>query len=162
MQHSVNRSDIPRPVAIALSADAWLAGAEAALCKSGQRLTVTRQAILAWIAGIETSFTAETLVAVLEHELAVSSRPTIYRTVEWLASAGWLVRITRTTFGHSYARALPHCQQTLVCLQCGVVVVLSNATLERALAPLLDQLPFEIQQQALELHGVCQSCQTHA
>jgi Fe2+ or Zn2+ uptake regulation protein len=139
------------------SAQEWRQGAERALQASGCRTTLSRRTILDWIAQIQTPFTAETLVADLEQR-GCASRPTIYRTIEWLRSAGWIARVQCDVDHHTYARHLPGHYHQVICTACGITQVISGCAIEQLLVPALSGADFEIHCHRLEIYGICGIC----
>lgn len=136
----------------------WRDGAEKSLLAARQRSTVPRRAILAWIAAQHAPFTAEALVTDLETERGQSSRATIYRTIEWLKTAGWIARVHTDGAEHTYARVLPAHHHHVVCTRCGVTLVLGGCELEGLLGPISASTDFEIHGHLLEFYGVCKPC----
>lgn len=104
-----------------------------------------RAAVLTWIAAAERPFTAEMIVQQLVVPQRVS-RPTIYRTVDWLRTAGWLLRLHGEAVDRFYVRAIPGCYQ-VVCTGCGSL---------RAI------LALDLRSQSLEVYGMCQTCRAYA
>lgn len=137
---------------------AWRAGVEAALHTAGLRHSSARATVLDWIAGAARPFTAETIVQQLVDAWGVGSRPTVYRTVDWLRGAGWLARLHGDGVDRTYARCLPGGHQ-LVCTGCGVVQTLTGVDLTPLLDSHLRALGFELRAQHLELYGRCLLCQ---
>ena len=138
----------------------WRAAVEAAVRGAGLRTSAARNAVLDWIAAAERPFTAETIAQQLA-DWDHGSRPTVYRTVEWLRSAGWLVRLHAETSDRAYARSLPGAHQ-VVCTGCGGVQTLTGLELAPPLEARLRTLGFELRGQHLELYGRCRLCQLAA
>jgi Fe2+ or Zn2+ uptake regulation protein len=140
------------------TADDWHARAVEALLAAGCRNTAPRHAVLDWIASRCTPFTAEILVAALERQQGLSSRPTIYRTLEWLRAEGWIARVQSDENAHTYVRRLPGHYHQVICTQCGHTLIMRGCTIEHALVPALSSIDFEVHGHVLELYGVCGSC----
>jgi Fur family ferric uptake transcriptional regulator len=148
-----------RPASYAVSsAQAWRAGVEQAFARAGLRSTAPRGAVIDWIAASTAPFTAETLVRALERDHGISSRATIYRTVEWLRSQGWIARVHSDDTQHTYSRLLPGHHHHVVCTQCGTTLIIGGCAIEQVLAPLLAPTGFHVQGHVLELYGVCRRC----
>ncbi|NJK78699.1 MAG: transcriptional repressor [Chloroflexaceae bacterium] len=145
-----------------LAPEMWRNRVEEMLISSGQRLTMPRRAILDWIAHADAPFTAETLVDELVDQRNASSRPTVYRTVEWLRSAGWIARVQSDGPEHTYARMLPGHYHHAVCTDCGTTLVVPGCEAINSLTTLLQQQGFEVQGHILELFGICERCRTTA
>lgn len=138
----------------------WLRHVEQALRTSGQRQTVPRRAILAWIAAAQAPFSAESLVRELEANHGISSRATIYRLLDWLRANDWIERIYSDGEQHTYARLLPGHHHHVVCTQCGTTLVVGGCDVEALFTPLLRTLGFEVYSHSLTLHGLCRSCRS--
>lgn len=135
----------------------WSAAVEQALVRGGHRATLPRRTIVEWIARYGTPFTAEELVAAMERQGGTCSRPTIYRTVEWLRTEGWIGRVYSTATS-AYTRLLPGHRHCVVCIECGTATMLSGCTVEHLLASSLAELDFDIQGHVLEIFGRCRTC----
>lgn len=136
----------------------WIAGVEQGLMSAGFRPTTPRRAVLDWIARLDAPFTAEGLVAVLERQHGISSRATIYRTVDWLRETGWIGRIYCDVADSSYARMLPGHHHHIFCTECGVTLMIGGCKIEALFAPMLTALDFEVHGHVLALHGRCGQC----
>lgn len=135
----------------------WRSAVECALHAAGLRASSARLAILDWIAGAERPFTAETIVHQLVLGGGLGSRPTVYRTVDWLRGAGWLARLHAEGGDRAYVRSLPG-GHLLVCTSCGGVQMLTSLDLTALVFGQLQALGFELSGQHLELYGRCRSC----
>ncbi len=148
-------------------AEDWRLGVERALSREGYRFTMPRRAILDWIDGRERAFTPEALTEALEGGEEPSSRATVYRLLNWLHGAGWLVRVHRPVAGgvgelgggpqHAYARALPG-HYSAVCAGCGIVLTVRAGDLGGVIAPALSASGFAMRGYSLEIHGFCAAC----
>lgn len=147
---------------VQLTATTWREQVQTALQQEGQRLTLPRRAILDWIAQTDAPFTAETLVAELVEQQQSSSRPTVYRTVEWLRKTGWIARVQSDGPEHTYARLLPGHYHHAVCTSCGRTLVVPGCEALNSIAGLLEQQGFEVRGHILELFGLCQLCRAAA
>jgi Fur family ferric uptake transcriptional regulator len=149
--------DDPATTYVADSAHDWRAAVERALDAAGLRTSTARGAILDWIAAAERPFTAETIV----HELVLGwgrgSRPTVYRTVDWLRCGGWLARLHLAGSDRAYVRSRPGGHQ-LVCIDCGESQTITDLDLAPLVAQRLQDLGFELQDEHLELYGRCRQC----
>lgn len=138
------------------SAD-WRLAVEEAVQHAGLRASVARTAVLDWIAAAERPFTAETIVQQLVVGDGLGSRPTVYRTVDWLRAAGWLSRLHLTGSDRAYVRSFPGGHQ-LVCTCCGESQTITGLELGPLVAPQLQTLGFELRGEHLELYGRCRRC----
>ncbi len=143
---------------IEINGELWRTQVEQMLIAHGQRLTSPRVAILRWIASTTAPFTAETLVAELVDGQHIGSRPTVYRTVDWLRSEGWIARVQIDGLEHSYARMLPGHYHHAVCTDCGATLVLAGCEALQSLTASLEDQGFEVRGHILELFGVCREC----
>lgn len=139
------------------SAAEWSAAVEQALIRGGHRATLPRRAVVEWIARQRTPFTAEELVATMEQQSGTCSRPTIYRTVEWLRTEGWIGRVYSTA-SSAYMRLLPGHRHCVVCTECGTATMLDGCAVENLLASSLAELDFDVQGHVLEIYGRCRTC----
>ncbi|MFV9503406.1 MAG: Fur family transcriptional regulator [Oscillochloridaceae bacterium umkhey_bin13] len=137
----------------------WRIEVEAAMQHAGLRTSSARALVLDWIAMIEQPFTAETIVEQLVVGWGVGSRPTVYRTMDWLRSAGWLARLHLPEHEHTYVRTHPGSAQ-VICTDCGIVQHLTEMNLTTMLMAQLGAIGFELHEQHLELYGRCRLCQT--
>jgi Fur family ferric uptake transcriptional regulator len=138
----------------------WLSTVVQALRADGQRQTVPRHAILAWIADAQAPFSAEVLVRELEARKGISSRATVYRLLDWLRAHGWIERIYSDGEQTTFARLLPGHHHHVVCTQCGTTLVVGGCDVEHIFAPILDRLDFAIHSHTLTLHGLCARCRS--
>lgn len=157
-EQSVRAMEQTSTTPIEINGDVWRTQVEQMLIEQGQRLTVPRVAILGWIAATTVPFTAETLVSELVDRQQIGSRPTVYRTVDWLRSAGWIARVQSDESEHAYARMLPGHYHHAVCTDCGATLVLPGCEALQPLAAALADQGFEVRGHILELFGVCREC----
>ncbi|NTV65389.1 MAG: hypothetical protein HGA65_17905 [Oscillochloris sp.] len=139
----------------------WRAAVGAALQSEGLRDSQVRAAILDWIAAMPPPFTAEQVVREVVGGLGLGSRPTVYRTIDWLRGGGWLTRLHNDDVERGYVRTLPGSYH-LVCTGCGGIQILSDLDLALLLGPHLQALGFELCNQHLELYGRCRDCSAPA
>jgi len=150
-------SELPN-APIKIDGNVWRSRVEQMLIAQGQRLTAPRTAILAWIAQSSAPFTAEMLVAELADQRHASSRPTVYRTVDWLRNMGWIARVQSDGHEHTYARMLPGHYHHAICTDCGTTLVVPGCEALQSLTSLLADEGFEVRGHILELFGVCRVC----
>lgn len=149
--------DEPSPRRHQGAAADWRAAVETAVQDAGLRASSARTVVLDWIAAAERPFTAELIVQQLVVGWGLGSRPTVYRTVDWLRSAGWLARLHVEGNDRAYVRSLPGGYQ-LVCTDCGASETITDLQLAPLVAPRLQDLGFELQGEHLELYGRCRQC----
>lgn len=137
-----------------LAAGDWLAAVTAATDGTGFRLTAARTTLLVWIARRDGSFGVDELAN------AAGSRATTYRFVRWLRTEGW---VARTALGRraggdgGYVRHLPG-HARLVCLDCGLALLIGGWNLDERLAPVLASTGYHLHGHVLELQGRCVDC----
>lgn len=153
----MRRQERTAPIPDANGTTDWRLAVEAALLKAGMRQSPARNAVLDWIAAAERPFTAETIVQQLVVGWGLGSRPTVYRTVDWLRAAGWLARLHVEGNDRAYVRSRPG-GHPLVCTGCGVIQTITDLELAPLVAPRLQDLGFELQGEHLELYGRCRQC----
>lgn len=138
------------------AAQPWLDSVERALLAGGHRSTTPRRSVIAWIACRAAPFSAEDAVAALGGQPERCSRPTIYRTIEWLRECGWIGRLHHAP--NDYVRMLPGHSHCVICTVCGVATLLEGCSVEQALADTLAALDFAVQGHVLEIYGRCRTC----
>lgn len=135
----------------------WRVAVDRALQAAGLRTSSARTAVLDWIAAAERPFTAEMIVQQLVVNWGLGSRPTVYRTIDWLRMMGWLARLHVEGNDRAYVRSLPGGSQ-LVCVDCGCIQIITDLEVAPLLAARLQDLGFELQGEHLELYGRCRQC----
>jgi Fur family transcriptional regulator, ferric uptake regulator len=133
----------------------WRCRVEALIGAAGMRRSTARGAVLDWIAATDQPFTAE----MITYRLPGSSRPTIYRTLDWLRTGGWLARLAGEGNDRAYARSQPGSHH-LICTDCGGVQIVA-LDLVASVAPQLHALDFELQEHHLEVYGRCRTCRSY-
>lgn len=150
------RPDAPTYVLKHSAVAGWRDAVELAVRGAGLRTSAARNAVLDWIAAAERPFTAETIAQQLA-DWDHGSRPTVYRTLDWLRAGGWLLRLHDHDHDRAYVRSLPGAYQA-VCTGCGEVQTLTGLELAPLLEAHLRALGFELRAQHLELYGRCRVC----
>jgi Fur family transcriptional regulator, ferric uptake regulator len=136
----------------------WRDAVEAALSMAGQRSTVPRRAIVQWIANTRGPWSAERLVSEMQAQRGMSSRATVYRTIDWLREHGWLTRVHSDDSQQSYTRQQPGHHHTVICTTCGTTLTIGGCEIEAQLGQSLAGTDFEVHGHVLELYGVCGAC----
>lgn len=144
---------------VELSVADWSERVLEALRADGQRLTVPRRAIIAWIAAQQRPFSAEALTAAVAHHPAKIGRATAYRAVDWLRERDWLARVQTERGDYTYARTLPGHHHHAVCTRCGATLLVEGCSALESLTALLARQGFGVQGHILELFGLCARCQ---
>jgi Fe2+ or Zn2+ uptake regulation protein len=133
----------------------WRCRVEALMGAAGMRRSTARGAVLDWIAATDQPFTAELIAC----QVPRSSRPTIYRTLDWLRAAGWLARLAGEANDRAYVRSQPGSHH-LICTDCGGVQIVA-LDLTASVAHQLHALEFELQEHHLEVYGRCRTCRSY-
>ncbi len=132
----------------------------AALESAGHRMTATRRAVAALIAGRDGAFeTADLLADSRRRHLGVA-RATIFRTLELLTGLGAVERLDLPSGEHSYVR----CESTrhhhhLVCTRCQRAVDLEDLGMSAIVAEAERSTGYKVDRHRVELFGLCPSCQ---
>ena len=124
------------------------------------RSTVGRRAIAREILSLGARhFSAEELVARLRRRGNAVSRATIYRTLEHLASGGFLRRLSLGQRHALYECDLerPH-HEHLICVRCGSLTEFDSTALDRVLLRLCGGRCFRLQRHAIQIFGTCSKC----
>ncbi|MCA0973633.1 transcriptional repressor [Halomonas denitrificans] len=140
---------------------ALLQQAEEHCARRGVRFTPIRRRVLELIADACGGLKAYDLLDRLAKDHAAARPPTVYRALEFLIEQGLVHRIESS---NAYV-ACPcpehaHRFQLLICRQCGLVEELHLDDINEELSARARSLGFKVQRQTIELHGLCQQCQS--
>jgi Fur family ferric uptake transcriptional regulator len=127
----------------------------------GLRLTAQRVRVLERVFLTHDHFSAETLFGWLRAEEGPSvSRATVYRTLELLASGGFVTVLDTGRGEMLYEHSLGHTHHDhLVCKRCGRIEEFREARIETLQEAVADKHGFEMTGHVLRLTGICRSCQ---
>ena len=127
----------------------------------GLRLTAQRVRVLERVFGTHEHFSAETLFGWLRAEDGPSvSRATVYRTLELLASGGFVTVLDTGRGEMLYEHSLGHTHHDhLVCTRCGRIEEFREAQIEKLQKDVARKHRFELTGHVLRLTGICRSCQ---
>ncbi len=146
--------------------DSALQAAENHCQHQGKRLTQQRRQILSVILSVDTPATAYQLLDLLKKDhLPNAQPPTIYRALEFFIDANLIHRIeannTYIACDHIQCSHAHQLTQFLLCDVCGSVAetTLKSKQLS-AMQESAEQYGFSLNDHSLELHGICQQCQT--
>ena len=134
---------------------------ESHLQDEGLRLTAQRVRVLERVFLTHEHFSAETLFGWLRAEDGPSvSRATVYRTLELLASGGFVTVLDTGRGEMLYEHSLGHTHHDhLVCKRCGRIEEFREAQIEKLQEAVADKHGFEMTGHELRLTGICRSCQ---
>ncbi|MBI3961470.1 MAG: transcriptional repressor [Deinococcus sp.] len=126
--------------------------------QGGYALTAQRRLVYEALAQSGRCHTPHTLQAELEH-LGINLT-TVYRALEVLGELELVEHVHSTAAGHGYAaRSGSHVHQ-LVCQSCGRVIEFHHCDLGPLIRRLARKHHFKVEHHHLELHGVCEACDT--
>ncbi|HJS32563.1 MAG TPA: Fur family transcriptional regulator [Alphaproteobacteria bacterium] len=136
--------------------------AAAALCaREGERLTPLRKRVLEFVWSSHQPIGAYAILDRLrtENGRAVGP-PTVYRALEFLVERGLVHRLASlNAFVGCAQPGDAHIVQFLICRQCGTAAELDDARVAGALDRRAAALGFRVQDQVIELSGLCSQCQ---
>jgi Fur family ferric uptake transcriptional regulator len=124
------------------------------LAEHGYRATQPRREVVHAVMQQTRPFTAEQLVQILPE----TSRATVYRTLEIMASVDILTRLLQSNGHPAYVVGEPGHRHHLICSGCGYVVTFTACPLEPVVTDLGRSHDFAIQGHSLEIFGLCQNC----
>lgn len=131
------------------------------LCKErGQRLTPVRELVLRLVWQSHQPLGAYELLPPLAEAGFNSAPPTVYRALDFLQELGLIHRIASLNafIGCSHPDEA-HPNAFMICKACKSAAELDTAELNSALSAAAGSLGFQIEQESVELLGVCQQCQ---
>jgi len=140
-----------------------LSDMELALRSSGHRLTPARRAVvqvLAEPAGYE-HFVPEEVLARARRLHPRLGRATVYRTLEIMASLGFL-RVLCDSLGKRYYVRATGGHHHLLCRGCNAVVPLATCPAEGLEEELAKRFGYTLEGHVLEFYGLCPACQAAA
>lgn len=129
------------------------------ICKnSGVRLTPLRRRVLELVWSNHRPVGAYELLEQLRQE-GNAAPPTVYRTLDFLQAQGLVHRLASLNafIGCSHPDR-PHRAQFLICRNCRNLAELADAALTAAVAAAAFKADFLVEQQTVELLGLCDSC----
>ena len=137
-----------------------LRSAEAICRQSGARLTRLRRHILGLLLAAERPLTAYEILDRLRPMDRAATPAGVYRSLDFLTGYGLVHRIESSKA--FIACAIPdhlHPSQMLVCRRCGTAVETEDSGVAEAAENLGRRLGFALDRDAMELTGLCPSCQ---
>ncbi len=136
--------------------------AAAGLCeRQGARLTALRRRVLELIWRGHQPRGAYDILEELHREGRRAAPPTVYRALEFLRFHGLIHRIeTLNAFIGCVAPDEPHSGHFMICNDCGCAAEVNDRAVGDAVARSASQSGFVIEQQTIEMRGLCPACQT--
>ncbi len=146
-------------MSIQINPEQWITAVLRTWRTTGHRITEPRMRVLRHIVSYTTPFSAETLHTDLQRDESAPGRATVYRTLEQLLGAGWVVRIHSGVGETGYYASWPGHVHYLVCTSCGKAIPFEGCNLGNLLGSLTQQTDFAVQGHLLEIYGQCADCQ---
>jgi Fur family transcriptional regulator, zinc uptake regulator len=131
-----------------------------AICRErGGRLTRLRRAVVAKLLAAGRPLSAYRLLDLLRPEDGSSAPINVYRSLDFLVEQGLVHRLETTrSFVACEHPDRPHPVQFLICRQCGMVVETADKGVAAATESLGRRLGFVLDQETVELTGLCENC----
>jgi len=132
-----------------------------ALRQHGYKLTRQRRAILKVISTSCSHLTPAKIYEQAAREDSSIGLVTVYRTIDILASLGFICKIHTDGSSQSFLVRKPEAHQHhhhLVCSSCGNVVDFTDCNLDELQRDLSRKTGFDIESHFLEFHGRCPDC----
>jgi Fur family zinc uptake transcriptional regulator len=136
--------------------------AAAGLCEQqGLRLTALRRRVLELVWRGHQPRGAYDILEDLHSEGRRAAPPTVYRALEFLRLHGLIHRIeSLNAFIGCVSPEVPHSGHFMICNRCGGAAEVNDQAIGAALRRSALNSGFVIEQQTIELRGVCPACQT--
>lgn len=139
--------------------DAVMAEAEAACRQRGGRLTRGRRGLLAALLSVGRPLTAYELLDLMRPGEPSATPASVYRGLDFLLRHGLVHRLeTSRAYMACTHPEHAHGGHFMICRQCGNVVEANDAQVSEATAQLSQAFGFAVEQQTVELVGVCGEC----
>ncbi len=143
--------------------DAALTHAEDTCRRLGLRFTPIRRRVLELIWQNHEPVGAYDLLDQLSRDGRRAMPPTVYRALEFLVAAGLVHRLaTLNAFVGCAHPDHAHQGQFLICRNCRRVVEMESPKVGRSLKREAEALGFSIEEQSIELTGLCPDCSSEA
>ncbi|MBB3169676.1 Fur family transcriptional regulator [Simiduia aestuariiviva] len=139
-----------------------LAAARALAKARGLRLTLQREQVLRLIWQNHKPVGAYQLMEQLAELTGKQvAPPTVYRALEFLLEHRLIHRLNSlNAFIGCACPDTGHAGQFVICRACGIALELNEASVRVPIQALAQSVGFQIEQQTLELSGLCPNCQT--
>lgn len=125
------------------------------------RLTPLREKVLRQVWQSHNPLGAYDILAMLSEDGKIAAPATVYRALDFLLAQGLVHRIASLNafVGCSLASS-QHVSQFLLCRQCGVAIEMEAPAITAAIADNAGQYGFRIDNETIEISGLCQCCQS--
>jgi len=124
------------------------------------RLTPAREKVLRLVWKSHNPLGAYDILAMLSEDGKVAAPPTVYRALDFLVAQGLVHRIASlNAFVGCSLSSHPHVSQFLLCRDCGVAIEIEAPDITHTIAKNADQFGFRIDNETIEISGLCQCCQ---
>jgi Fur family ferric uptake transcriptional regulator len=139
---------------------AWAEHALAAVRAAGYRRGGARTAVVEALARHDCAVTALELEEEMRRRKPAVGRASVYRALEQLEQLGLLQRIEVSRGIAGYERVEPGGEHHhhAICRRCGRMVPFEDASLERAIAKLSEDISFDVTDHDVVLRGTCERC----
>lgn len=138
-----------------------LAAAEALCAQRGLRLTPLRRRVLELVWQSHEPVKAYDVLDQLRQEHRGAAPPTVYRALDFLQAKGFVHRIeSLNAFIGCGAPQESHDGQFMICRRCGEVAEIDDDEITTLLSRKARQLGFRIDNETIEIRGVCAGCKT--
>jgi Fur family transcriptional regulator, zinc uptake regulator len=136
----------------------------AQLCaERGARLTELRRQVLQLVWRGHEPVGAYAVLEALRRSHAGAAPPTVYRALDFLIEHGLIHRIESLNAYVGCPRPeRPHVSQFLICGGCGAIAELDDPAIAAAVLRRAGELGFLVEQQTIELRGLCPRCRPSA
>jgi Fur family ferric uptake transcriptional regulator len=120
----------------------------------GHRVTAPRRAVIGLLDSKHDGFSAEGI----RSELPGVGRATVYRTIKLLVEVGVLCKLTLPDGAPRYTLARFEHHHHALCVKCGTVSEFRDATIERLMRTMGQDISGEIVGHRMEFYVVCRQC----
>ena len=128
--------------------------------QKGLRFTEIRQRILQFIWSNHEPILAYDLLKLLRQEKANAEPPTVYRALDFLLENQLIHKIeSLNAYTGCQFPEKNHVSQFLICNGCNQIAELDNSQVNKVIHQQLALSGFSIEQQTIEIKGLCSNCQ---
>jgi len=125
------------------------------------RLTPIREKVLLLVWQSHNPLGAYDILPMLSENGKVAAPPTVYRALDFLVAQGLVHRIASlNAFVGCSISSDQHVSQFLLCRKCGVAIEIVAPAITKAITHNADQYGFQIDNESIEISGLCQCCQS--